>query len=434
MKRYVAAALSSLFLMSCISCETPEKSDPADTIHVDVFSTVAQEDDAFITWLLRCAEEWKNEDYQIEIDTVFNSRQDRQLVHQNMLYFEFTSPDLVLLTPIEFSYYIDYDIIQPLNEYAERNENWNADIFIDTLLENSSLGGKLYGVPVLAETRGLWYRKDVLAQAGLPEEPEINTWDEFLDILVTVKERCPEVVPFFHYETIIETLVFNTGGEFISDNKWVSQSTPYREAFNFAEQLAQNQLLSAGGVTPSLDDQQESLDLFREGKIAFYMDYQFLRGWYENHLYDPWENFTEEVGFLPFPTIDGSRPYGQNGMRQFMIPKYSHYPEEAFDFIQYCMSSESYGEMVVQTSYLPTTKSEAELSYYTDDPIRRVQVDLLSNTKNLMRTDSFDFPHYGMKNLVRSIEDRKVTAENAYNSYPAIAADHFSASNLIVLP
>ncbi|MGI5960280.1 MAG: ABC transporter substrate-binding protein [Massiliimalia sp.] len=435
MKRFLTLVCTVMILISTVSCGEEAKGKP-QKFRIDVHAVASTKDDPLIAWLEDCANEWSGEKYQIEITSIFTDNANWMIEHKKTLDVPEVSADLVLLTPGELSYYADTETILPMDQYMEQNEAWDPDIYIDSLLENSSVDGKLYGIPVLSETQGLWYRKDILTQIGLPEEPEINTWEEFLSILKTIKQNCPEVLPFFHFGDLSQMTVFNAGGKFIDEkqNKWVSQSTPYRETFEFVEQLAVNDLVTVNGISPGKETRQEYTQMFREGKIAFCLDGNFFREMNENNIYTPWENFSEDVGFLPFPSMDGSKPYVQNTMRHFVIPKYSRYPEEVFDFIQYCMSSKSYGEMAVQTPYLPTTKSAAELSYYTDDPIRSVQVDLLSNTKNLMRIERFNPPFGGFSQLLLSVESGEVTAQKAFDSYPVIATNRFSESDLIVLP
>ena len=58
--------------------------------------------------------------------------------------------------------------------------------------------GNIYGMPLASSGSaiGVAYNKEILRQAGY-ENPNPQTWDEFVDILEAVKQKCPGVTPIF---------------------------------------------------------------------------------------------------------------------------------------------------------------------------------------------------------------------------------------------
>ena len=64
----------------------------------------------------------------------------------------------------------------------------------------TSLDGTRYGVMLGTDVRGLWYRSDLLEQAGVPLPWEPSTWDEVLDTARAVRaEHGEDVVPLNVY-------------------------------------------------------------------------------------------------------------------------------------------------------------------------------------------------------------------------------------------
>lgn len=60
--------------------------------------------------------------------------------------------------------------------------------------------GKVYGIPYCTDTRGLWYNREILTTAGVIAEGEDwqpKTWDDILDACAKIKDKCPDVVPFW---------------------------------------------------------------------------------------------------------------------------------------------------------------------------------------------------------------------------------------------
>jgi len=50
--------------------------------------------------------------------------------------------------------------------------------FITTVYNDAVVGGQVYGLPLAVDTLAIYYNKDLLDQAGIPEPPK--TWDEFM--------------------------------------------------------------------------------------------------------------------------------------------------------------------------------------------------------------------------------------------------------------
>ena len=54
--------------------------------------------------------------------------------------------------------------------------------------------GRCYQVPLLKSLVGIYYNKKIFAELGLKPA---NTWDEFVNNLKTIKEKMPDVIPFY---------------------------------------------------------------------------------------------------------------------------------------------------------------------------------------------------------------------------------------------
>src|SRR5690606_40333499 len=91
-----------------------------------------------------------------------------------------TAPDVMY----EDTYMIKSDVeagyLAPLDDYLAEWDDWGQ--FVDSAKEaGAGDDGKIYGVPMGTDTRGLWFNKAVLADAGLPEDWAPKSWDELLD-------------------------------------------------------------------------------------------------------------------------------------------------------------------------------------------------------------------------------------------------------------
>ncbi len=102
-----------------------------------------------------------------------------------------------------------------VSQYCEdlSNEPWVSRLVNPDLIKDSS-DGKIYGLPKESSSgyQAVYYNKEVLEACGITD-PQPKTYDEFLDILATVKEKGNGVVPF--YQTNADTWttqIFMTGG------------------------------------------------------------------------------------------------------------------------------------------------------------------------------------------------------------------------------
>lgn len=95
-------------------------------------------------------------------------------------------PDIVLIE--------DYNAQKYLNAYpgafADLTDKINYNDFANYKIKVMTVDGKKYGVPFDSGVAGLFYRSDILSQAGFKAEDLNNiTWDQFMNIGKQVKEK-----------------------------------------------------------------------------------------------------------------------------------------------------------------------------------------------------------------------------------------------------
>ena len=92
-------------------------------------------------------------------------------------------PDLFQADNVEFGpKYYARDIIielQPFVDVTPDGDALIADFYEKAILEGASIGGKLVALPYVLDNRGLFYRKDFFAEAGLDPETGPENWADF---------------------------------------------------------------------------------------------------------------------------------------------------------------------------------------------------------------------------------------------------------------
>ena len=116
--------------------------------------------------------------------------------------------------------YVSQGVVAPIDSYV--TPDFKAR-FIDTFLTPSVMNGKVYGLPIAASARALYYNKDVFAKAGIKEPPA--TWADFKTAAEDIKAGGGGVFPFGLQGKEIETDVYfyygmwSYGGEIVKDGK-----------------------------------------------------------------------------------------------------------------------------------------------------------------------------------------------------------------------
>jgi multiple sugar transport system substrate-binding protein len=83
--------------------------------------------------------------------------------------------------------FVALNALEPLDRYAAASPVVDLRDYFSGILDTNRLDGVLFGVPWYIDTRLLFYRRDLLAQAGFAEPPV--SWGEWTRMLAAIKQR-----------------------------------------------------------------------------------------------------------------------------------------------------------------------------------------------------------------------------------------------------
>ncbi|PTN38463.1 ABC transporter substrate-binding protein [Desulfonatronum sp. SC1] len=97
---------------------------------------------------------------------------------------------LSVLFSIDVFDLMDQDVIVPFNDLVATDEErqWMGS-FYPALMENSTVDGKVYGIPFQRSTIVMYYNKDAFRDAGLDPESPPATWDEMVEAAKKLTKR-----------------------------------------------------------------------------------------------------------------------------------------------------------------------------------------------------------------------------------------------------
>lgn len=193
--------------------------------------------------------------------------------HEKLLtaYAGDTLPDLCQLGNTWIPEFAALDVLEPLDGFiADSREIQLADYF-EGILASNRLDDTLFGIPWYVDTRLLYYRRDVLHDAGFEEPPQ--TWAQWTEMMGAIKtvvgpDRYSVLLPINEYESLL-VLALQQPSELLRDGGRYGnfQSDDFRRVLTFYESIF------ARGWAPRMSNTQLSnvWDEFGHGLFAFYI-------------------------------------------------------------------------------------------------------------------------------------------------------------------
>jgi multiple sugar transport system substrate-binding protein len=244
-------------------------------------------------------------------------------------------------------------------------------------VETAKYRDKLYAVPMTSDGGLLYYRSDLLKQAGVTEPPK--TWDEMnaackkVQALPAGKTIGCYAGQFEKYEGLtvnFSEAVNSAGGDIVDKDGKPNVNTP--EAKAGLEQLVND---FKSGVIPKAAityKEEESRRAFQDGKLLF------LRNWpYVYALANKTDGSSKIAGKFAVAPLPGKTGPGVSslGGHDYAISSFAKNKATAIDFINFMASEARQKANVEKTSQAPTWAS------LYDDPALQKQFPYLTPLK-----------------------------------------------------
>lgn len=239
--------------------------------------------------------------------------------------------------------------------------------FLPATVKSGSYRGKLYAAPVFAGAGFLFYRTDLLEQAGVAEAPQ--TWadmkaacDKVL-ALPTAKGMSCYTGQHKKYEGLtvnFSEAVYGAGGEVVgSDGKPKLDTPEAKEGLNFLVDGFESTMIPKVALTY---DEETGRAAFQKGEFVFERNWPYL-----------WEPLNDKgaskvagkFDVAPIPGKDGPGT-SMLGGTDLAISSYAKNKRTALDFITYLTSTKSQKTFATKGA-LPPTRT----SLYADDDLKQ---------------------------------------------------------------
>ncbi|MBI3974560.1 MAG: ABC transporter substrate-binding protein [Chloroflexi bacterium] len=189
-----------------------------------------------------------------------------------------TPPDVMLLTvDTHMPGFARMGALHPLDEFAKVDKSAKFETYAPGFIKNGTINGKLYQIPLARSTPVLYFNKDHLRAAGLPEAAP-NTWDQVVDVaqkLTRAAVMQPDsadgskvALPVAGYWWPFQSAVWAFGGK-LSDDKFTPTVTQPEtvQAMQFFADLVQRHRVARAYRTVG-----PSSTAFQQGQLSFLVE------------------------------------------------------------------------------------------------------------------------------------------------------------------
>jgi raffinose/stachyose/melibiose transport system substrate-binding protein len=330
----------------------------------------------------------------------------------------------------------------PLYQYVQAGqvldltEHMNTDDylsrFVPASLSNVTFDEKIYGVPVEnTSVAVIWYNKAIFADLGL--EPP-TTFAELQSVITTLKDS--GIAPFslanktkwtssMYYMYLVDRLA---GPELFASAANRTGASFTDEPFVQAGQLVQD-LVNAGAFNEGFNgldyDTGQGRMLLYGGRAAM----ELMGSWELSSFKTENPDFYANVGFFPFPAVDGgegdpSNVVGTVGDNFYHISSTCENPDEAFELLTYLIDDESV-EIRIADGTIPPVVGVAEK---LEDPVLQELAGMIENAASVqLWYDQYLPPELGEthKDLMQALFGLEVTPEEAAERQEAATASFY---------
>ena len=268
-----------------------------------------------------------------------------------------STPDVFMGDVIWPAQFGAHTLAVPLSNYLP-SSYWAK--FAPGLVQGASYKGKVYGSPLFEDQGFMYYRKDLLAKAGLPPP---TTWEQLESEATTIEKKDGIKYGFVWQGDSYEGLTCNFM-EYLTDAGGTVTNSDYTKATLDSPAALKAVTFMRGlitsGVTPSAVttfQEPQAMNVFAAGQSVF------LRNWDYAYSYATTPATSKltasQVGVEPMPTFQGQPTPGYSnigGWNMYINPHSKHIAAD-LTFIKWLSSTSAQTILAVKYSEIPTVES-----------------------------------------------------------------------------
>ncbi|WP_043347559.1 ABC transporter substrate-binding protein [Beutenbergia cavernae] len=274
-------------------------------------------------------------------------------------------PDLSSALPTHVVEMIGAEALVPVDDVID---SIGRDRFSEAALAEGQVDGVSYSVPIYTHAQVMWYRKDLLAAAGL-EVPQ--TWDELRQAaeVLTSDDVYGLSVPLGSNDMMATRFLnyyVQSNGETLLNEDGTANLTSQAALDGIEYWVDMYETTSPeGSINYAVLDQAT---LYYQGKTAF----DFNSGFQISGVADTSPDLLDQIAAAPLPRMDADDPIygGETSNTPMVVWQASDVQEEAKAFLEFLYQDSDYIDFIhsVPGGMLPALSDISEDPAYLDEP------------------------------------------------------------------
>ena len=277
--------------------------------------------------------------------------------------------------------FVALNALEILDQWVQKSEEIKPDNYFSGIWETNVIENIVYGIPWYIDTRVLFYRKDVLAEAGYNSPPA--SWKELYDLSVKIKALYAGQDKYAIYLPTNEWVIFvifglQNGAILLRDNSCYGNfsSSEFKAAFDYLIRF-HNEGLAPKGISQVTNVYQAFAQRYFSMYISGPWNIKEFKKWLTGELADKWMT-------APLPSPDGSGPgISLAGGSSLVISRKSRKKEAIWKFVEYLSQPATQLEFFHLLYDLPAVKSAWNDPSLKNDPYIKAFYTQFKNVKSM---------------------------------------------------
>lgn len=284
-----------------------------------------------------------------------------------------TLPDVSFQALNRQALLVERGIAKPLDPYIAKEDGFETAGYHKAMLDLSTFGGQIYGLPFSVSTPIGFYNMDILRAAGVETIP--TTWDEVVETCRAINAKGDHDAIFWHWDIsgnwLLQAAMWSQGVPMIKDGKLNMDNPEGVTALETAQAIFHDCAMKpvSGG---------DASKQFAAGDLGMFFSSTAYVGFVDRSKLGDWDFAT-----APYPGIDGTPkalPAGGNSAMLTSDSDDAEVLEAAWQFIKFTTSGEGAAAVALTTGYVPPNKVANDLlmdNFYAENPNKLTAVNQL---------------------------------------------------------
>lgn len=267
--------------------------------------------------------------------------------------------------------------LAPLDDYVAEWEDWAQ--YPDSIKSAVTYNGSVWAIPYGLDTRFLYYRKDLLEEAGLSRDWEPENLAGLLEAANAVKAQLPEQILSYGLYAgeaagggtlshgFVPILLAYGGSLTIEDGKWIASSPEILSALEYYQQAWREDEVVPQDILTSAEPWKPMRSKMGTGELALLFEGGWVYGGYVSAAEEGDVNL-DDIGYLLHPTEDAGPSFtiGGPGTVWYMTEA-SENKDIAWEFIKSFNTAEIVGQINAEDPHPVARTDAAEVAEFASN-------------------------------------------------------------------